>query len=147
GYWRLMRSRMSKWLLICTACVVATVGCSSGPERVKAPRINSTKAAQQALELYDTNHDGKLSREELAKCPGVLISIDRYDTNHDKMIDEGEFRTHLAQLLKSGTGATELGCNVVFKGKPLTGAKVVFEPEPYLGNEIQTAEGTTNNYG
>jgi hypothetical protein len=138
---------MSKWFLLCVALIAAIAGCSSAPERVKAPRIDPSNAAQQAMELYDTNHDGKLSQEELARCPGVLINLERYDANHDKMIDEEEFRTHLAQLLKSGTGATELACIVVFKGKPLTGAKVVFEPEAYLGNEIQSAVGITNNYG
>jgi hypothetical protein len=138
---------MSRWLLACATAIATLTSCSSGPQRVKAPRIDATKAAQKAMDLYDTNHDGKLSQEELARCPGVLINMDRYDANHDKMLDEEEFRTHLAQLLKSGTGATELACIVTSKGKPLTGAKVVFEPEPYLGNEIQTAEGTTNNYG
>src|SRR4051794_33937756 len=112
--------------------IVVATGCSLGPERVKPPKINVSTAASQAMELYDTNHDGKLSQEELAKCPGVLISMDAYDANHDKMIDEDEFRTHLAGLLKSGTGATQLGCNVRYRGKPLAGAIVVFEPEPYL---------------
>ena len=29
------------------------------------------------------------------------------------------------------------------KGKPLADAKVVLEPEPYLGNDIQAGEGVT----
>jgi len=127
--------------------VVITTGCSSGPERVKAPKIDVSSAAAQAIELYDTNHDGKLSQEELAKCPGVLANFDAYDSNHDKAIDEEEFRTHLAGLLKGGIGGTELGCNVTYKGKPLAGAKVVFEPEPYLGGDVQAATGETSNYG
>jgi hypothetical protein len=126
---------------------VLATGCSGGPERVKPPKINASSAANQSMELYDKNHDGKLSQEELGKCPGVLINIDTYDLNHDKMIDEEEFRSHLADLLKSGTGGTELGCNVSYQGKPLAGATVVFEPEPYLGSDIQTAEGVTSNYG
>jgi len=127
--------------------MVAFTGCSSGPERVKPPRINPTAAARQAIELYDTDHDGKLSQEELARCPGVLISIGRYDANRDKMIDGEEFRTHLENLLKNGTGATQLACNVSYKGQPLAGATVVLEPEPYLGTEIQAAEGVTTNAG
>src|SRR5256885_9896384 len=120
---------MNGWFLVIAAAGAALAGCSSGPQRVKAPRIDPAKATQQAMELYDTNHDGKLSQEELARCPGVLISFERYDANHDKTIDDEEFRTHLAQLLKSGTGATELACIVLLKGMPLPGAKVAFEPE------------------
>jgi len=99
------------------------------------------------MEMYDTNHDGKLSPEELAKCPGVLVSIERYDSNHDKMIDQEEFSAHLTNLLKNKTGATQLACNVSYQGNPLAGATVVLEPEPYLGKEIQSAEGVTTNAG
>src|SRR4051812_31085475 len=98
---------MPNWLPIGAGLMSIVVGCSGGPERVKPPRIDPSSAAKQALELYDVNHDGKLNQEELAPCPGVLISIDRYDTNHDKVIDQDEFSTHLTNLLKNGTGATQ----------------------------------------
>lgn len=122
-------------------------GCSGGPDRVKPPRIDTGTAAVQAIELYDSNHDGKLSKEELAKCPGVLVAFDGYDTNHDKSVDQEELRSHLAHLLRNGTGATQLACVVTYQGKPLSGAKIVLEPEPYLGNDIQPAEGVTSSYG
>jgi hypothetical protein len=138
---------MGNWRQRVVLVAILVAGCSGGQERVKPPRIDRASAAKQAIELYDTNHDGKLSKEELAKCPGVLISIDGYDTNHDKFVDEEEILNHLNQLLRNGTGATQLACNLVYQGKPLAGAKVVFEPEPYLGTDIQSAEGVTNNYG
>jgi hypothetical protein len=138
---------MCNWHLISVGLTVFIGGCSGGPEGVKPPKINASSAAQQAIELYDTNHDGKLSQEELAKCPGILISLDGYDTNHDKFVDQQEIQDHLEYLLRNGTGATQLACNVTYQGSPLAGAKVVFEPEPYLGNDIQTAEGVTNNTG
>ena len=97
--------------------------------------------------MYDTNHDGKLSVDELAKCPGVLISINGYDTNHDKAIDLEEFAHHLANLLRHGTGATQLGVGVTYQGSPLADAEVLLEPEPYLGSEIQPAHGITTSYG
>lgn len=134
----------------CHACImlsVIAVGCSGGPERVKPPRIDIETAASQAMEFYDTNDDGKLSQEELAKCPGVLIGLNKYDANKDKLIDEDEFRTRLSDLLRHKTGATQLACIVTYQGKPLTGAQVVLEPEPYLGHEIQPAEGLTTNAG
>jgi hypothetical protein len=132
---------------VAAALTVIVCGCSGGQERIKPPRIFPTAATRQAFELYDTNHDGKLSQEELTKCPGVLISIDRYDANHDKQIDQEEFKSHLTSLLKGGTGATQLACVVSYQGKSLAGAKVMLEPEPYLGTDIQSAEGVTSNAG
>jgi hypothetical protein len=137
---------MPKWFVWGTLIAICA-GCSAVPQRVKPPRIDPGRAAQQAIELYDANHDGKLSKEELASCPGISISLERYDLNHDKAVDEEEIRNHLTELLGGRVGATQLGCNVSYKGTPLSGAKVVFEPEPYLGIDIQTAEGITNNYG
>lgn len=138
---------MCNWLQIGAALTVLVGGCSGGQERIRPPRIDPSSAASQAMELYDTNHDGKLNQEELTRCPGVLISIERYDANKDKAIDQEEFSAHLANLLKNSTGATQLACNVSYQGKPLSGAKVVLEPEPYLGDEIQSAEGVTTNAG
>lgn len=112
---------MCNWFQIGAALTVLVGGCSGGQERIKPPRIDPRSAASQAMELYDTNHDGKLSQEELAKCPGVLISLSRYDSNHDKMIDQDEFNARLADLLKNHTGATQLACVVVYQGKPLAG--------------------------
>jgi hypothetical protein len=63
------------------------------------------------------------------------------------MIDQEEFGQHLADLLRHGTGATQLGVGVTYNGSPLADAKVVMEAEPYLGSDIQSAEGVTTGYG
>jgi hypothetical protein len=138
---------MHNKVVFIASLIVLVGGCSSGPERVKPPRIDVKSAANQAMEMYDANHDGKLDTQELAKCPGVLISLERYDPNHDKTIDLDEFVQHLTDLLRDRSGATQLGVGVTYQGSPLADAKVVFEPEPYLGSEIQTAEGVTTSYG
>jgi len=138
---------MTPWQQIGLAFALLIAGCSGGPERVKAPKIDLDAAATQAMELYDIDHDGKLSEKELAKCPGVLITLAGYDTNKDKSIDAEEFHAHLDNLLGDRIGATQLMANVSFQGKPLSGASVVFEPEPYLGTDIQPAHGTTTNAG
>jgi hypothetical protein len=138
---------MCNWVEVSLVLMVLVGGCSDAPQRVKPPKINPSSAASQAMELYDTNHDGKLSQEELVKCPGVLGAFDSYDANHDKLIDADEFQQHLTSLLRNGTGATQLVCNVSYQGQPLSDAKVVLEPEPYLGSEIQPAEGVTTSFG
>ena len=122
-------------------------GCSRTPAQFEAPDVNTQSAAVQAIEQYDGNGDKSLSTEELAKCPGILSKITLYDLNADKAVDQEEIATRLAELLKYGTGGTALTARVALNGRPLRGAAVVLEPEPYLGNEVQTAEGVTNGAG
>jgi hypothetical protein len=138
---------MINWHQIGLALAVLIAGCSGGPKRVKPPKIDISAAATQAIELYDTDHDGKLSETELAKCPGVLVMLAGYDTNHDKHIDADEFHDRLGSLLGAGSGATQLAASVYYQGRPLSGATVIFEPEPYLGDDIQPAQGITTNAG
>jgi hypothetical protein len=42
---------------------------------------------------------------------------------------------------------TTLNCSVYLDGSPLAGATVKFVPEKFLGEEIQTAEGITDQSG
>ena len=58
-----------------------------------------------------------------------------------------EITNRLKELLKYGVGLTSLKCEVRVNGRPLNDAHIVFEPEPYLGNEVKAAIGTTNGRG
>jgi hypothetical protein len=138
---------MTNWHQVAFGFAVLVGGCSGGPDRVKPPKIDPSSAATQAMEIYDVDHDGKLSEMELAKCPGVLAARAGYDTNQDKFIDVEEFRAHLTNLLSGKVGATQLTGTVIYAGQPLSGAIVQFEPESYLGSEIEAAQGVTGHAG
>jgi hypothetical protein len=138
---------MVNWHQIAFVFAVLIGGCSGGPDRVKPPKIDPSSATTQAMELYDADHDGKLNENELAKCQGVQKTLAGYDANHDKSIDAEEFQSHLTNLLSGKVGASQLSCTIIYAGQPLAGATVVFEPEPYLGDEIQPADGVTSNAG
>lgn len=140
-----MSSRQPSYFAL--VLIVAAGGCSRSLERFKAPKVDAASSASAAVELYDADGDGKLSKQELAKCPGILGKLAAYDKNGDGSVDQAEIKDQLAQLLKHGTGGTQLTCLVTYKRKPLIGAEVVLEPEPYLGNDIQAARGTTNGSG
>jgi len=127
--------------------LVAMLGCSRTPSRFEAPEVNAESAASQAIELYDGNGDKALSKEELAKCPGILSKIALYDQNGNNSVEQDEISERVADLLKHGTGGTGLNAMVFFNGNPLRGATVVLEPEPYLGGEVQTAQGVTDGAG
>ena len=119
-------------------CLAATwIGCSRGPSRVKAPDIDPSDAAIQAIELYDANGDGNLNKAELSKCPGMLGELANYDKDGNQSISGDEISGRLTNLLKYGVGLTSLKCEVRVNGRPLKDAEVVFEPEPYLGDEVK----------
>jgi hypothetical protein len=127
--------------------VVAVAGCSRGPARFAAPKVNPASAAAEAIKLYDADGDAMLSEEELRKCPGILARLALYDQDGNKSLDEQEIQQRIAELFKAGVGGTKLNCLVAFKGRPLEGATVVMEPEPYLGGGVQTATGITDGAG
>ena len=126
--------------------LVTMAGCSGRPERFAAPDVDHEDAASQAVELYDKSGDGDLDADELKACPAILAKLTAYDQNANGSVDSKEIAAHLGQLL-NGTGGTQLSAVVTLKGKPLSGANVVMEPEPYLGAEIQTAKGVTDGSG
>jgi hypothetical protein len=134
-------------LFVLFGSIAALVGCSRGPGRFEAPEVDPESAAASAMELYDANDDAALSKEELANCPGILAQIKLYDQNGNGAVDQDEISRRLADLLKYRTGATGLNALVLYNGKPLGGATVVLEPEPYLGDQVQKAEGVTDGAG
>jgi hypothetical protein len=114
---------------------------------VKAPDIDPSDAAIQAIELYDANGDGNLDKAELSKCPGMLSELANYDKDGNQSVSDDEISGRLTNLLKYGVGLTSLKCEVRVNGRPLKDAEVVFEPEPYLGDEVKAAKGVTNDRG
>lgn len=114
---------------------------------MKPPHIDPSDAADEALNLYDADNDGSLNKTELVKCPGILNELTEYDADGNQSISADEITKRLTALLKYGVGLTSLKCEVRVNGKPLSNAAVLFEPEPYLGDEIKPAHGTTNGRG
>jgi hypothetical protein len=126
---------------------ILTTGCSRGPTPVKPPFIDPVEASRQAMELYDTDHDGELSDQELAACPGILQHRDVYDTDHNGKISRQEVEDRILSLRSSRVGLTILQVQVRLDGRPLISAVVKLIPEKYLGDDIKAAVGTTAGGG
>jgi hypothetical protein len=135
---------LSIGIILAAACLL---GCSRGPSRVRPPEIDPKNSASVAVNLYDSNKDGSLNAVELAKCPGILAEISAYDGDANGKITQEEIATRITDLRKHGVGLTRLNCSVTLNGRGLENATIRFEPEQYLGAEIQTAEGVTNARG
>ena len=140
-------ARSAQQKLVFALGTALAAGCSSQPDAFEAPDVNAESAAEQALDLYDSNGDDALNRQELTRCPGMLGKMKLYDANSNGSLERDEIVQRVAELLNRGTGGTTLSAQVYLNGSPLRGATVVLEPEPYLGGEVQAAQGVTNGAG
>jgi hypothetical protein len=122
-------------------------GCSGGPSRIEPPSIDADDAAAEAMTLYDKNGDGAIADSELDAAPALKASMATLDKNADKKVQEDEIVQRIEAWQETGTGIVSLTCAVTLNGRPLEGAMVRFEPEPFLGEGLKAAEGETSPIG
>jgi hypothetical protein len=125
------------------AMLSAAVGCGGGRTYVVDPE-ESSKAA---IEQYDKNGDALLDETELKDCPALLRELRAYDESNDKKLSREEIASQINDMYQRISGLTAIACTVTLDGSPLSGATVKFIPEKFLGEEIKTAQGVTNNAG
>jgi hypothetical protein len=127
--------------------VFVDAGCSRGLPRLRAPSIDASSAAAKAMEMYDTDKNGTISGAELNKCPGLKAALAQIDTANEGTITAAKITARIKQWQAANIGRMRLECVVLRNGKPLAGAEVRFVPETFLGDDIKTASGKTNNSG
>jgi hypothetical protein len=127
--------------------IVPMASCNRGPARVGQPGISPSGAGSSAIEAYDKNNDGMISGTELEAVPALKAAFPRFDTSGDKGVSADEIAARVNAWKAMRTGLASVRLHVTLDGQPLTGAEVVFEPEPFLGDEVKKATGTTNQFG
>lgn len=111
------------------------------------PKIVPADAATKAIEAYDTDADGKLSKGELNSCPGILAALTLYDVDKDGAVSREEIENRLQAMSDAQVALTTLTCKVSLDGRPASGVTVRLVPEAYLGDQISPASGTTSQRG
>jgi hypothetical protein len=146
--WRFNMS-FTRHLATCAILIVLALAasCSYGPSPVRQPSIDASDAGELAMELYDTNADGKVTGEELDKSPALKAALTRLDTDKDRGVSADEVTARVNAWKAMKTGMASLRCQVRLDGQALPGAKVTFEPEEFLGDEIKMAVGVSNPFG
>ena len=121
------------------------VGCNS-QKTLKNPKVDPLAAAAMAMKAYDSDSDGKISAAEAKRT--ALDPKNGWDSNGDGGIDETEIVNRLTtyDAMKPGL-QMNITCTVIYNRKPLVGAEVVYEPEPFLGGSVPVATGTTDEDG
>jgi len=122
---------------------ILLASCSSTPSRVQQPGIDPEGAGEMAMELYDTNGDGKVAGEELEKAPGLKALVGTADVDQDGALTAEEVAARIYRWQEQKTGVMIFSFVVTLNGKPVEGANVTFEPEPFLGDEIKAGIGET----
>ena len=127
--------------------LLLVVGCSSRSRRLKAPKVNPATAASQAMAMYDSSGDGSLSGDELEACPGIKAALKTYDIDSDGAVSQDEIEERLTALFARKAALSSLRVRVALNGQALAGAHVRLVPEPYLGDQVKPASGTTRRSG
>ena len=117
----------------------ARKGCPSRHQRLHA--------GAKAIEMFDTNKDGKLSGAELEQCPSLKAAVARMDTTGQGAITAEMIADRIRAWQKTMVGRMPFSCLVRRNGQPLVGAEVKFVPEKFLGSAIKEAKGTTDKLG
>lgn len=133
-------------LVVCLG-VLTGWGCSRTPSPIRPPAIDASAAGKLAIEQYDKDGDGLIKGQELSKAPALKAAIDNLDANHDGGVSADEITARVKAWQKTKVGKTSLSCAVTYHDGPLQGATVKFVPEKFLGDEIQTATGETDQLG
>jgi hypothetical protein len=112
-------------------------------------QIDADAAGQEAIKIYDTNGDGKISGAEFDTVPSLASA--QAMANFKSTKEKGITGADIAARIKAWQ-ATKVGriggiiVQVSRNGKPLNGAEVKFVPEKFLGN-LQECTGTTGTDG
>jgi hypothetical protein len=122
--------------------------------RVYPPHIDAVAAGKKAIEMFDTDKDGKLSGKELDQCPGLKAACTSTATS-PSTVDPAGTGEITAEMITdrikawqaSRLGLLALRCTVTHHGEPLEGATVKFVPEKFLGPNMRTATGKTDQNG
>jgi len=88
--------------------VFMDAGCSRGRARLYPPSINASSAGAKAIEMYDTDKDGKLSGAELDKCPALKAALAQIDASGEGAITAAKITARIKQWQESRIGRMRL---------------------------------------
>jgi hypothetical protein len=139
--------------------VVTVANCGCGGKAVHPMEI-AADAGNQAVNQLDSNKDGTLDYNELAKAPGLRVAVAKIkklarfrgpvppeSQIRAAKITAQEIDARIQEWKARGTGRITALCRVTRKGSPLVGAEVKFVPEAFLGPDLPAGTGTTTDRG
>jgi hypothetical protein len=126
--------------------LVLCAGCTGRLARLPMHGIASDAGAK-AIEMYDTNKDGKISGPELDKCPALKASLPRIDLAGDGSVTADKITARINRWKEDKLSELPVHFTVLRNGSPLVGAEVKLVPEKFLGEDVKAGVGTTDRTG
>jgi hypothetical protein len=142
----LNKGRLLAWLIFCSSWFCTS--CERSLPYYKFPPYDKDRASSKAMDLYDTNRDGKISGTELDQVPGLKASLEIFHANKAQGITKKHIADRLQDWNDSHIGRIFLKCMVMHNGQALEGATVNFVPEKFLADDLKdTPTGITDPSG
>jgi hypothetical protein len=127
--------------------ILALVGCRRDSNRIQPPKINARAAAEAAIGDFNTDGDGLLGEEEMARAPAIRVAGRRLDANQDGKVSAEEICARVEFWQELDLALLPVDCNVRFGGRPLAGATITLQPCSFLGDGVKPATGTVDRNG
>jgi hypothetical protein len=146
----LKRSVYSGLLVLSAFILLTQSGCLNQPGRISAPPVDADGSGQEAVKLFDQNHDGKISGAELDKVPslGCAQALANFKTTKDKGVTAADITARIKKWQDTKIGRVGgVVARVTRAGKDLSGAEVKFVPEKFQGDALPECKGTTGPDG
>ena len=141
-YQQMSRFRIDALLLL---CVLTFVGCTSrAPDK---PELCPDEAGAKAVEMYDSDQNGSINESEAEASPGLLAAFEKVDKDGDGELTADEISARVLYFKTATSWVIPGACRITYRGRPLEGATVTFEPEPFLGPSFAPCSGTTDRRG
>lgn len=129
------------------ACLPIAAGCSGRPARVVAPRIDPVAVTEAVFQAADEDRDGGLRGGEQRTVPAIAAAAERLDGDADGAVSREELSRWLTAVRDARIAITRFEMTISQRRRPLANAQVRLVPEPFMGGEVQAAEGTTDADG
>lgn len=137
--------RLLAYLLLVS--LTSLFGCAKRPTAIPVLKLDPAEASREAMQLYDTDTSGAISKAEAAGCPGFLRSWQAIDKDGDGNLSQDELQQRFASWVDSPTRVVPLVCRVKLDGRPLAGAEIRFVPEPFMTAAVKEGTGVTSDKG
>jgi hypothetical protein len=136
------------WRLLAVAAVmVLLVGCGRFAKSPGKPALSPEKSAEQAMQEYDSDGNGSISVEEAAASPGLTAAFEKIDKSADGELSAQEIVDRINYYKNATSWVINGQIRIIHKRRPLVGATVTFEPEPFLGPSFKVCSGVTDDRG
>jgi hypothetical protein len=135
-----MLCQLSRTMLgtLVLSSLLVVVGCTGRPSRISPPKVKPAQAAADAMAMYDTNKDGKISGDEFAQCTSLKAIAQNGEVTQDRIA------AVVAGWQQSRIGRLSISVCLRHNNSPLGNATVKLVPEKFMGTDILTITAKTD---